>query len=225
MRLHWLQHVPFEGLGYIEAWAAEQGAETSCTRLYAHEELPDHDDFDWLVVMGGPMGIFDHGDHPWLVAEKDFIRRAVNASKTTVGICLGAQLLADVLGAKVYPGPHKEIGWFPIRRLEGAPDLIPEELTVFHWHGDTFDVPEGAIPLASSKPGINQGFVFKSKVVALQFHMETTPESMEALIRNCSGELVEGPYIQPAEELRSGTHHIPTVNSAMKSMLDQLLNG
>lgn len=225
MKLHWLQHVPFEGLGVIENWAAEQGAEISCTRLYGNEGLPDIDDFDWLVVMGGPMGIFDRDTHPWLTAEKDFIRRSVNAGKTTVGICLGAQLLADVLGAKVYPGPCKEIGWFPIRRSEGAPELIPGDLTVFHWHGDTFETPEGAVQLATSEPGINQGFAYNGKVVALQFHMETTPESMEALIQNCGDELAEAPYIQSAEELRRGTHHIATVNSAMKSMLDQLLNG
>jgi GMP synthase-like glutamine amidotransferase len=222
MRLHWLQHVPFEGLGYIEQWAEERGAEISCTRLFDHEALPDPGCFDLLIVMGGPMGIFDYKEHPWLVDEKSFIRGSIEAGKVVLGICLGAQLMADVLGAKVYPGPQKEIGWFPVKRSKGAPELIPEQLTVFHWHGDTFDTPAGAISLATSAPGINQGFVAGEKAVALQFHMETTPESMEALIHNCSDELVDAPYIQSAGQMRDGLPNIELANAAMKQLLTSL---
>jgi GMP synthase (glutamine-hydrolysing) len=222
MNLHWLQHVPFEGLGYIEEWANNKGAEISCTRLYAGDALPAVDDLDLLVIMGGPMGIFDYGEHPWLVAEKLFIKQAIDANKTVVGICLGAQLMADVLGAKVYPGPQKEIGWFPIQRSDGAPDLIPEALTVFHWHGDTFEIPKGAVRLATSEPGINQGFVYGDRAVGLQFHMETTPDSMETLIQNCGHELTDAPYIQSAHQMRDGIDSIETVNAAMKHLLDAL---
>ncbi|MEE9367852.1 MAG: type 1 glutamine amidotransferase [Pontiella sp.] len=223
MKLHWLQHVQFEGLGYIEEWAISRGAEISCTRLFAGETLPDLERVDWLIVMGGPMGTYDHDDHPWLVAEKDFIRQAIEADKTVVGICLGAQLIADALGAKVYPGPQKEIGWFTIRRSEHAPHLIPEELTVFHWHGDTFDIPVGAVKLAASKLGINQGFAYGERSVGLQFHMETTPDSMDALIENCGHELIDAPSIQTADQLRDGISHIGNVNAAMKKLLDSLL--
>ena len=222
MRLRWLQHVPFEGLGCIKEWAEAQDAEISCTRLYAGDPLPDTEIFDWLVVMGGPMGIYDHDEHPWLVAEKDFIRQSIRAGKTVLGICLGAQLIADVLGARVYPGPQKEIGWFPIQRAEGAPDLLPEALTVFHWHGDTFDTPDGAIHLAASESCQNQGFVYNGRVVALQFHMETTVESMEALIENCADELVDAPFIQTAEQMQTGSGNIGNINAAMKYLLDQL---
>jgi GMP synthase (glutamine-hydrolysing) len=107
--------------------------------------------------------------------------------------------MADVLGAKVYRGPQKEIGWFPIIRAPEAPALIPEELTVFHWHGDTFEIPEDALPLATSEPGINQGFVYQERAVALQFHMETTEYSLEALIQECGNEIVDAPYIQSAK--------------------------
>ncbi len=223
MKLHYLQHVPFEGLGYIEEWAQARNVQISCTRLFANESLPDTEDFDWLVVMGGPMGIFDYAEHPWLTAEKKCIERAIHADKTVVGICLGAQLMADVLGAIVYPGPEKEIGWFPILRSEDAPELIPSPLTVFHWHGDTFDIPEGAVGLATSEAGINQGFVYNHKAVALQFHMETTPASMNALIQNCGHELVNAPYIQSAGEMRSGLSNIPSVNAAMATLLNNLL--
>ncbi|MEI6891080.1 MAG: type 1 glutamine amidotransferase [Pontiella sp.] len=223
MKLHWLQHVAFEGLGYIEKWAEEQGIKVTCTRLHKGEELPDREQFDWLIVMGGPMGIFDDHDHPWLTDEKEFIKQAIDDEKIVIGICLGAQLMADVLGATVYPGPQKEIGWFPIRRSENAPLLIPEELTVFHWHGDTFNIPEGAVPLAISESGINQGFVYNEKVVGLQFHMETTPNSMDSIIEHCGHELIDAPTIQTPDEMRDGCLHLATVNAAMKNLLDALL--
>jgi GMP synthase (glutamine-hydrolysing) len=138
-----------------------------------------------------------------------------------LGICLGAQLIADVLGARVYAGPQKEIGWFPVRRAEEA--WIPEELTVFHWHGDTFTLPGGAVRLASSEACENQGFIWSGRVAAFQFHMETTTDSMEALIDNCSHELVDAPYIQSAEEMRSGTVHLNGIHTAMAALLDRLM--
>lgn len=222
MKLHWLQHVPFEGLGYIQQWAEPKGFDISCTRLFADEQLPAVERFDWLVVMGGPMGIYDHEEHPWLVSEKEFIKASIDADKIVLGICLGAQLIADVLGARVYPGPQKEIGWFPIRRAEGAPEIIPEELTAFHWHGDTFYIPHGAIRIASSDACKNQGFVYNDRVVALQFHLETTPESMDALIENCRHELVDAPFIQTAEQMHTGFPTLGSANAAMEHLLDQL---
>lgn len=225
MRLHWLQHVPFEGLGCIEDWAEAREFEITCTRFHKNEPLPEVDALDWLVVMGGPMGIFDYEDYPWLTDEKEFIERAINKEKTVLGICLGAQLMADVLGAKVYPGPEKEIGWFPIKRCENAPPLIPDELTVFHWHGDTFEIPQGATALATSNPGMNQGFIYNDKAVALQFHMETTIESMNALIAQCSDEIIVAPFIQSEDDLQSGISNIGTVNVAMKNLLNTLSQG
>ena len=240
MKLHYLQHVSFEGLGMIEDWAIAQGAEISASQLFNGDPLPNLGSFDWLVIMGGPMGIHDHAEHPWLIAEKEFIRAAIGDGKTVLGICLGAQLIADVLGAKVYPGPQKEIGWFPIRRASGAPDLIPEELTVFHWHGDTFDIPAGAIHLASSAACKNQGFIYGDRVVAFQFHMETTKVSMEALIAHCSNELANVDaassrvaharpshsnaagsrvYIQTAEEMRAGLPNLKKINAVMDRLL------
>ncbi len=222
MKLHWLQHVPFEGLGHIASWAEARGCELSCTRLFAGERLPASGSFDGLVVMGGPMGIHDHGDHPWLREEKAFIHNTIEEGKAMLGICLGAQLIADVLGAKVYPGPHKEIGWFPIRRDPKAPNLIPETMVAFHWHGDTFDIPADAVKLATSSAGINQGFVHNDCVVGLQFHLETTPGSMEALIAHCSHELVDAPFIQPAGLMRAGTANMDQANQVLETLLDSL---
>lgn len=222
MKLHYLQHVPFEGLGYIEEWAAFRKIELSCTRLYAGEHPPSSARFDWLVIMGGPMGIHDHDEHPWLPAEKEFIRASIDAGKIVVGICLGAQLIAHVLGAEVYPGKYKEIGWFPLRRSPDAPEWIAEELTAFHWHGDTFDLPDGAIHLAASDACRNQGFIYRDRVLALQFHLESTHNSIEELIRNCADELTDGPYIQTAMDIRSAYSNIAPINAALSQLLDEL---
>ncbi len=218
MKLHWLQHVPFEGLGIIEDWAKAQHMEISCTRLFAGELPPTLESFDWLVIMGGPMGIYEHDEHPWLVAEKKCIKATLAAGKTVLGICLGAQLIADALGAKVYPSSQKEIGWFPI---QGIHPLLPKMLTAFHWHGDTFEIPQGATRLASSAAYKNQGFVYNDRVVALQFHLETTPASMEALIENCGNELINAPSIQTAREIRTAPQ-FEEINAAMMGLLDQL---
>ena len=228
MKLHWLQHVLFEGLGTIEDWADAHGADISGTRLFANEVLPPIDAFNWLVVMGGPMGVYDHEEYPWLMAEKEFIKASIDAGKTVLGICLGAQLIADVLDARVYPGPQKEIGWFPILRTKGAPEIIPEQLTAFHWHGDTFDIPHDATRIASSEACKNQGFVYKDRVVALQFHLESTPESMNALIENCVHELAASDgcsnslYIQTAQQMRSDISIIADINAAMDHLLNAL---
>ena len=139
-----------------------------------------------------------------------------------VGICLGAQLMADALNARVYPGPQKEIGWFPITRTDHAPMLLPEQMTVFHWHGDTFEIPDGATRIASSSACENQGFIYKNHVVALQFHMETTLDGMESLISNCGHELVDLPYVQSAEAIRAGADNIHTMHRAMERLLDSL---
>ncbi len=223
MKLHWLQHVPFEGLGFIEEWAKAHNAEICVTRLFLNDPLPEISEFDLLIVMGGPMGIYDYDEHPWLTRETEFIRKAIAADKCILGICLGAQLIADALDAMVYPGPQKEIGWFPIRRAVDAPHLIPEELVVFHWHGDTFDIPDGAVRLASSEACQNQGFVYNDRVIGLQFHMETTPESMEALMNHCGHELVDAPYIQTADQMRSGQANMAQINSVMERLLDGLV--
>lgn len=205
MRIHWLQHVDFEGLGAMEQWAREKGHMLSCTRLFAGELVPALDAFDMLIVMGGPMGVHDTGKYPWLQGEKAFLRRVIAAAKPVLGVCLGAQLLADVLGARVFSNGEKEIGWFPVERAATVPErlesLLPVRQTVFHWHGDTFTLPDQAIRLYSSAACINQAFVHEERVIGLQFHLETTPATVATLIENCRAELVAAPWIQSEEEM------------------------
>lgn len=227
MKVHYIQHVPFEGLSSIEAYMNEYAHEMSATHLYKGDTLPSIDKLDWLIVMGGPMGIYDEANYPWLKVEKEFIRAAIDAGKIVMGICLGAQLIADTLGAKVYKNKHREIGWFDIAR---NPDLtntvlseaIPECTEVFHWHGDTFDIPNGAFAVAKSDACANQGFVFNNKVVAFQFHLETTFESASALINNCGNELDNSEYVQSENEILSNSQRFKNINQVMFSILSAL---
>lgn len=226
MNLHYLQHVPFEGPGSIATWAGNHKCRLTATKLYANEQLPHPDQFEALIVMGGPMSIHDHKLYPWLVREKEFIKAAIAAGKPVLGICLGAQLIADVLGAKVYKNTEKEIGWFPINP---APNLgkelsriFPAAMTVFHWHGETFDIPHGASHLAQSVACRNQGFSYREKVIGLQFHLESTPESVRALIDNCGAELVAAPFIQSPDTMLVPAENFKTVNAIMDSLLSYL---
>jgi len=229
MKLHYLQHVPFEGLGSIETWAKKAGATITRTQLFNDEPLPDYKDFDWLVVMGGPMNIYEEDLYPWLHREKLFIKESVNQGKIVLGVCLGAQLIADVLGAKITPNPAKEIGWFPIQTTAALPgqclkNIFPTSLQVMHWHGDTFSLPDKAVRLASSEACLNQGFIYQDRVIALQFHLETTRESLEALITNCRHEIVDAPFIQSEAEMLADDSRFTIINKVMSDLLSCLKN-
>jgi GMP synthase-like glutamine amidotransferase len=229
MRAHYLQHVPFEELGSIEDWLRQAGYEITATRLYQSEKLPDIADLDFLVVMGGPMSVNDVDEYPWLDVEKKFIKKAIAAGVPTLGVCLGAQLIANSLGGEVYPNPVKEIGWFPIQAVKPEGDTVfsfPEESEVFHWHGETFDLPPGAVRLAESRGCGNQAFQLGSSVIGLQFHLETTPDSAVAIVENCRDELVAGEYIQTeADILSASSDRYEAINRLMVNVLEYLQKG
>jgi len=228
VRIHGVQHVAFEGLGHIAQWIGEQGHSLTMTRLYAGESLPDPVDFDRLVIMGGPMNIYEDDRYPWLAGERAFIRRAIASGKSAVGICLGAQLLADALGAKVYRGKYTEIGWLPIRiteegRKNGLLAGLPSVQMVFHWHGDTFDIPPGALHLARSEGCANQAFLYENRILGLQFHLESTPDTVREILAHCGDELVEGPYIQTQEQIRAaGPARFASINTLLETLLNRL---
>lgn len=152
-RAHVLQHVPFEGLGSIEPWLVTAGYSITWTRFFTGGNLPAPDDPDLLIVLGGPMSVNDETAFPWLRDEKRFVRRSIEAGVPLLGICLGAQLIASALDARVYPNRHREIGWFPVYRTPDEPGVFPERFDAFHWHGETFDLPSGAALLARSAAG------------------------------------------------------------------------
>lgn len=226
MRAHYLQHVPFEGLGSIETWLKNAGYKISSTKFFNSEELPEIEDIDLLVVMGGPMSVNDETEHPWLVTEKEFIKSAVEAGKSVLGICLGAQLIANSMGGEVFRNSVKEIGWFPIEAVKYERNSFfqfPEAAEVFHWHGETFNLPKGAVQIARSKGCKNQAFQIGSNVIGLQFHLETTSNSVQGIVENCRDELVEGDYIQSEAKILSAPHErYSSINSLMWSVLEYL---
>lgn len=224
MRIHVLQHVFFEGLGSIATWAQDNKISVTYSQLYANDSLPSVDTFDFLAVMGGPMNIYEEAKFPWLAQEKRFIKNAIDQGKIVLGVCLGAQLIADTLGAKVTKNQYREIGWFPLTEIhQSMHGIIPEAALAMHWHGDTFTIPPGAERLASSAACPNQGFAYKQRVIGLQFHLETTPESLAALIDHSRDEITpDAPYIQSPEEMMSHPERFIHINQMMSSLLDHL---
>jgi GMP synthase-like glutamine amidotransferase len=200
MHCHCLQHVSFETPGLLLDVLREKGYSLGITALYLGEELPPVKDFETLIIMGGPMSVHDEKLFPWLRAEKELIGDAIKNGKKVLGICLGAQLIAEVAGARVYPNKEKEIGFWPVQWI----DRPGEDEVFFHWHGETFDLPAGAGLLASTQACTNQAFRMGDNVLGIQFHPEVTPQLIKDMVEQEGHELVEAPYIQTAEEIMRG---------------------
>ncbi|MBE8720161.1 type 1 glutamine amidotransferase [Sphingobacterium pedocola] len=231
MNVHYLQHVSFEGLGYIETWLKESECTVSSTHFYETDyDLPAVEAIDCLIIMGGPMGIHDDDQYPWLLEEKQFITDCIQSGKKVLGICLGAQLLADNLGAKVYGAPHREIGWFPVKPTEESKqlawfyDLFKDQRTVFHWHGDQFEIPEGGLDLLSSAANNNQAFSYGDNLIGLQFHLEVTRDTLNDMLENGASELTDAPYIQKVAEITAREANIARCNAMMASILGAWLS-
>jgi len=223
MRAHILQHLSFEGPGNIQPWLKNAGYEISFTIFSEKPHLPNIQEIDFLVIMGGSMSVNDEDKYLWLVAEKQFIREFIATGKPVLGICLGAQLIASSLGAKVYPDKEKEIGWFPIQIhkssnlqiFQSSNPIIP-----LHWHGETFDLPEGAVLLASSEATKHQAFQYGEKVLAIQFHPEANRETLEDFCFYFKKELVPGRFIQAEQEILADA---AGKLADMEKLIDQVL--
>ena len=225
LNAHVFQHVPFEGIGGIQTWLDARNARINSTCFFRDETLPSLHQIDLLIVMGGPMSVNDDAEFPWLRAEKALIRNAIASGVPVLGICLGAQLIASALGSRIYTNTQNEIGWFPVRAVNGPPKAFsfPETIQAFHWHGETFDLPPGAVHLAESDACKHQAFQIGEHVLGLQFHLETTPESARALIDKCRHELEPGPFVQAEEELLATPEgHYAKINALMHRLLDNL---
>jgi GMP synthase-like glutamine amidotransferase len=208
MRVQVFKHVPFEGIGHIQRLLSSWGDNVQHTCFYEPDhQLPALHDVDLLIIMGGPMSVNDEQELPWLVSEKQFIREAIDAGIPILGICLGAQLIANALGAAVGSNSCSEIGWFPVEAVGTSQHSdnfrMPSEITAMHWHGETFQIPREAVRLARSEACANQAFQFGRRTIALQFHPEITKEIVEELLEHFGHELEPGPYMQSALELAS----------------------
>lgn len=230
MKIHCIQHVKFEALGTITEWIEKKNHHLSTTHLYEKESFPETDTFDLLIVMGGPMNIYEYEQYPWLREEKAFLEKNVAEGKAVLGICLGAQLLADVLKAKVFKNTYKEIGWFPVSVIkDGKSEVsllegVPDQFTAFHWHGDTFDLPEGAGRLFESEACKNQGFIYENRVIGLQFHVEMSNQAIRNVIENCRDEIVKGKYIQNDDEMLEREDFLIDSKRLMFRLMDNLEN-
>jgi GMP synthase-like glutamine amidotransferase len=223
MNIHIFQHVPFEGPGCIIDWINENGHTVSFTHWYERPQKPDLSNTDFLIIMGGPMSVHDRTAHTWLAAEQACIQQMLRGNKKILGICLGAQLLANSLGAAVYPNTEKEIGWLPLQFDNNiAPTLLPVQATVFHWHGDTFDLPKNAVRFASTPVTPNQAFMYGDRVIGLQFHLEVNRPLLHDMLRHGLHELVAAPHIQDPATITAGQHFIPETNKLMYALLDYI---
>ncbi len=221
-----LQHVDYEGPGKVADWLTEKGFTSHIYPMWDNPILPDPAEVSDLIILGGPMSTHEEIRYPWLVREKGFIENVLTGNGRILGICLGAQLLAEVLGAPVVRNKHLEIGWLPIHLTPEACQhpffsTWPQEAQVFQWHGDTFELPEGALRIATSEGCQNQGFLYKERVIGLQFHLEFTPEMVKRFIRE-TPHWPTGPFVQPPESLLSQPERFDLLEDLLVSFLEQV---
>lgn len=223
MRVHSFQHVPFEGLGSIEPYLDSKGYGITKTKFFESADIPDINEIDFLIIMGGSMSVNDEDKFPWLIREKRFIQNFIGTGKPVLGVCLGAQLIANSMGVKVYQNIFKEIGWFPIEGILSNNHSIfnfPSLVEVFHWHGETFDIPKGASLLARSEGCENQAFQIDDSVIGLQFHLEITPESANSIVSSCRHQLVPSKYVQTEEQILSANNEqYGKINQIMEEVI------
>ena len=211
------QHDPFEDLGVFGEVLDKQRASCRVIRLF-HGEVPaeNWERISALIVLGGPMSAEDEESYPFLRWEKRIIRAAIDDAVPVLGICLGAQLIATTLGTALYEGRVKEIGWnsisiTPHGQVDSLMGYLPENATVFQWHSEGFDLPSGAVRLASSTNYENQAFRVGRSIYGLQFHLEVTPRMIERWIEEKSRDLAQAPYVM-ADKIRADTHsYAPTL--------------
>ncbi|KAA1243473.1 gamma-glutamyl-gamma-aminobutyrate hydrolase family protein [Aquimarina sp. RZ0] len=233
INIHFIIHEVFEGPGVLEHWAIASGYRLSFSRVYQHEKLPESlDDIDCLIIMGGPQSpntTVEECPYFDAKAEMELIDQAINDNKIVIGVCLGAQMIGQALGAPVEKSPYAEIGSFPIRKTkEGNSDQkllhFPQNAVVGHWHGDMAGLTSEAKVLAYSKGCPRQIIQYSALVYGLQCHLEFNPESIELLIQNSTEELerLRGEkYVQTPEELRNNDYK--SMNALLFTFMDNLI--
>lgn len=226
-----IQHVPFEGLGWLDTWFQMKAVQYRILRFFELEEEqspPSFEEFDALIILGGPMGVSDAKDLPWLDRELKYISHILHGPKKPIlGICLGSQILAHLLGGQVRKNNEKEIGWYPISLTPEGRGLSffedwPEDMVVFHWHQDMFTPPKGSLLFATSAACSHQGFVYQGHIIGFQFHLEITPEITKRLVESCAQDIASpGPYVATKHQILSGFAPYAKVKLSLFSFLDK----
>lgn len=225
MRILAFRHFDFDDYYAFASWARKGGhrLEVRDPALGVRREWLDG--LDLLIVCGGPMSVYEDAAYPWLAEEKLFVKQAVESGIKVLGICFGAQMLAELLGSPVFRGRHKEIGWHRVFRTEESHPWLEEldgQFVSFQWHGDTFELPEETRLLAYSEAYRVQAFSYQEHVLGLQFHLETTPACMEEMIGHWSAELTDAPYIQSEEQIRRESGRSGQSIDALHRILDRI---
>lgn len=233
MKIHCLQHLKNDTLGNIGVWIDKKEYKLTRTLLYEDALFPAPEEFDLLLIMGGTMSVYQEDEYPWLKPEREFVRKTIEAGKPVLGSCFGAQMIAEVLGGKVTKNRYKEIGWHMVWPIEEKIEQSPRELkgskllscmfpefTGFMWHGDTFEVPDGAVKLLESEACANQGFIYNGKVLGLQFHPEANRQWVRNLIRDSGHDLVSGKYIQSEKEILGQESFFDSSRNLAFSLMD-----
>ena len=225
MRLHCLQHLPFDDAEVLTEWAEQRGHELKRTNVFDDGQLPSLGDFDALIILGGLLHVHQHDVYPWLVAEKQLIRDCIDGDRPILGICLGGQLIADVLGAKVGRG-EKEIGWYPIdltpdaRRFDYFADW-PDRIRPLSFHTDAFDLPPGAVRIARSELCPDQGFTLGGKIIGLQFHIEYTIENIKALVETVAERSSNPALVESARSVLNEPDRVAPMRELFEQLLDR----
>lgn len=226
MRIQYIVHADFELPGAVEMWAKRNGLQESLCRPFAGENVPRPDDYDLLVVMGGPQSASNIEEAPYLAEEIALIRKTIGAGIPVLGICLGAQLIGEALGARTERSPNKEIGVFPIELTEeGLNDPLlrglPTRFSVAHWHNDMPGLTAEAAILAGSRGCPRQIIRYSPLVYGFQCHPEINKGNMQAMVDHCSGDLSPGEFIQAREELLDCD--FAKANELMDRIMDNLV--
>mgnify|MGYP000225700075 CR=1 FL=1 len=237
MRILCLQHDPLDGPGALLEWAETGGHVVSYCPICQSEPLPPLGSFDLLVSLGGPMGAYEEGKYPWLAEEKQYLREALASGKKILGLCLGAQLIADALGGRAFRHSCKEFGWQPIEPTEagrewfGTSEVLEKDgkgiFYAFQWHGDTYTLPPGAVQLARNEATEQQAFLleghgpFGGKVLGTQFHLEWTEEMAREALAEPGVAPPSSPYVQSPEEILSDIALFDSAKKRFFALLDK----
>ncbi|RLD98292.1 MAG: hypothetical protein DRI92_04165 [Aquificota bacterium] len=191
-----VENIGIEGPGLWEGVVVEKGVEYRVVEAYEEDVPTDPEPYSHVLILGGPMSANEEDKYPFLTREMELISSCVEVDKPLLGICLGAQLVAKTLGSRIYPAPAKEIGWYTVELTRPAAmdflfSFMPKEVTVFQWHGETFDLPRHSVRLAASEVCPNQAFRFKNHIYGLQFHLEVTQGMVNTWKDAYKGELKE----------------------------------
>jgi GMP synthase-like glutamine amidotransferase len=222
------QHHPLEGLGTIKHWLESHHASITYHRFFEDQSIPNIDDYDALIIMGGPISVNDEEELPWITDVVKTIKRAVDRNKKVLGICLGAQLIAKSLGAIVKPNQHKEIGLhpiFPVKTSNTDVFNFPNPLNVIHWHSQTFDIPPNATHIAQSEACSNQGFQLGKNAIGLQFHLELDKDSLKPLVKEFKDQLIQEQYVHNEGRINSITNEeFEIMQKNLVNLLNYLFN-